>query len=82
MSGYKDVAECYTAPVVLTTVAGIAASRVGHVRETFLELAVRDFDIVVFDESDRAQKTLDHFLCRKQVLMTISVNVLKTVAHI
>lgn len=59
--GTKMLRECYTAPVVLTTVAGFAASRVGHVRETFLELAVRDFDIVVFDESDRAQKTLDHF---------------------
>lgn len=60
-AGTKMLRECYTAPVVLTTVAGFAASRVGHVRETFLELAVRDFDIVVFDESDRVQKTLDHF---------------------
>lgn len=59
--GTKMLRECYTAPVVLTTVAGFAASRVGHARETFLELAVRDFDIVVFDESDRVQKTLDHF---------------------
>ena len=58
--GTKMLRECYTAPVVLTTVAGFAASRVGHVRETFLELAMRDFDIVVFDESDRVQKTLDH----------------------
>lgn len=33
--GTKMLRECYTAPVVLTTVAGIAASRVGHVRETF-----------------------------------------------
>ena len=53
--------ECYTASVVLTTVAGFAASRVGQQRETFLELAMRDFDLVVFDESDRVQKTLDHF---------------------
>lgn len=53
--------ECYTASVVLTTVAGFAASRVGQLRETFLELAMRDFDFVVFDESDRVQKTLDQF---------------------
>ena len=53
--------DCYTASVVVTTVAGFAASRVGTARETFLELAMRDFDLVVFDESDRVQKTLDHF---------------------
>lgn len=60
-SGTKMLRECYTAPVVLTTVAGFAASRVGQHRETFLELVMRDFDLVVFDESDRVQKTLDHF---------------------
>ena len=59
--GTKMLRECYTASVVLTTVAGFAASRVGQQRETFLELAMRDFDLVVFDESDRVQKTLDHF---------------------
>ena len=53
--------DCYTASVVVTTVAGFAASRVGTARETLLELAMRDFDLVVFDESDRVQKTLDHF---------------------
>lgn len=60
-SGTKMLRDCYTASVVVTTVAGFAASRVGPVRETFLELAMRDFDLVVFDESDRVQKTLDHF---------------------
>ena len=59
--GTKMLRECYTASVVLTTVAGFAASRVGQQRETFLELAMRDFDLVVFDESDRVQKTLDDF---------------------
>lgn len=59
--GTKMLRECYTASVVITTVAGFAASRVGQNRETFLELAMRDFDLVVFDESDRVQKTLDHF---------------------
>ena len=60
-SGTKMLRGCYTASVVVTTVAGFAASRVGTARETFLELAMRDFDLVVFDESDRVQKTLDHF---------------------
>lgn len=59
--GTKMLRECYTASVVLTTVAGFAASRVGQQREAFLELAMRDFDLVVFDECDRVQKTLDHF---------------------
>lgn len=60
-SGTKMLRDCYTASVVVTTVAGFAASRVGIVRETFLELVMRDFDLIVFDESDRVQKTLDHF---------------------
>ena len=60
-SGTKMLRDCYTASVVVTTVAGFAASRVGTARETFLELAMRDFDLVVFDESDQVQKTLDHF---------------------
>lgn len=59
--GTKMLRECYTASVILTTVAGFAASRVGQQRETFLELTMRDFDLVIFDESDRVQKTLDHF---------------------
>lgn len=59
--GTRMLRDCYTASVVVTTVAGFAASRVGAARETFLELVMRDFDLVVFDESDRVQKTLDHF---------------------
>lgn len=53
--------ECYNASVVITTVAGFAASRVGHNREIFLEVIMRDFDLVIFDECDRVQKTLDQF---------------------
>lgn len=60
-SGTRMLRECYTASVVLTTVAGFASSRVGQLREPFLELAMREFDLVVFDESDRAQRTLDYF---------------------
>jgi len=59
--GTKMLRDCYTASIVLTTVAGFASSTVGQMRETFLELAMRDFDLVVFDESDRVQKTLDNF---------------------
>lgn len=58
-TGSKMLRECYTSSVVLTTVAGFAISRVGKNREPFLEVALRGFDIVVFDESDRVQKTLD-----------------------
>lgn len=59
--GTKMLRDCYPATVVITTVAGFAASRVGQQRETFLELVMRNFDLVIFDESDRVQKTLDHF---------------------
>jgi len=58
-AGTKMLRECYTSSVVLTTVAGFATSRVGERRETFLELVMRDFDLVIFDECDRVQKTLD-----------------------
>lgn len=58
-SGSKMLRECYESSIVLTTVAGFAISRVGKNREPFLEVALREFDIVVFDESDRVQKTLD-----------------------
>lgn len=57
--GAKMLRECYTASVVLTTVAGLAVSRVGKNHEPFLDVALKNFDIVIFDESDRVQKTLD-----------------------
>lgn len=57
--GTRMQRDCYTASVVLTTVAGFAVSRVGQIHETFLEVVIRDFDLVIFDESDRVQKTLD-----------------------
>jgi hypothetical protein len=59
--GTRMLRECYTASVVITTVAGYAASLVGVQKETFLELVMRHFDVVVFDESDRVQATLDNF---------------------
>ena len=57
--GAKMLRDCYTASVVFTSVAGFAISRVGKNREPFLDVASRNFDIVIFDESDRVQKTLD-----------------------
>ena len=50
---------CYQSSVVITTVAGLAQSRVGPEKELFMELVLRSFDLVMFDECDRAQKTLD-----------------------
>lgn len=60
-SGTKMLRDCYDANVVITTVAGFTASRVGVNRELFLSLTMREFDLVVFDECDRVQKTLDQF---------------------
>lgn len=57
--GTKMLRECYSSSVVITTVAGFAVSRVGKNRELFLEMVLRQADMVVFDESDRVQKTLD-----------------------
>lgn len=58
--GTRMLRECYSSSVVITTVAGFAVSRVGKNRELFLEMVLRQADMVVFDESDRVQKTLDH----------------------
>lgn len=54
--------ECYTSSVVITTVAGFATSTVGANHETFFETVMSSFGLVVFDESDRVQKTLDSLL--------------------
>lgn len=58
--GTRMLRECYSSSVVITTVAGFAVSRVGKNKELFLEMVLNQADIVVFDESDRVQKTLDH----------------------
>lgn len=57
--GTKMLRECYSSSVVITTVAGFAVSRVGKNKELFLEMVLNQADLVVFDESDRVQKTLD-----------------------
>lgn len=57
--GTKMLRDCYDASVVITTAAGFAAARTGAGRELFLQLVLREFDLAVFDECDRVQKTLD-----------------------
>ncbi len=58
-NGTKMLRDCYTSSLVLTTVAGFAMSKIGKNRELFLETALKNFHLVIFDESDRVQKTLD-----------------------
>ena len=53
--------QCLQSAVVVTTVAGFAASLIGKNSEPLFETALRDFDLVIFDECDRVQKTLDCF---------------------
>lgn len=53
--------QCLQSSVVVTTVAGFAASLIGKNSEPLFEAALRDFDLVIFDECDRVQKTLDCF---------------------
>lgn len=51
------VSECKELSVAQTV--NIVGMVVGKNREPFLEVALNGFDIVIFDESDRVQKTLD-----------------------
>lgn len=47
--------------IVITTVAGLAATRIGVNRILFADYVLRQADLVIFDECDRVQKTLDEF---------------------
>ena len=47
--------------VVVTTVAGLSASYVGGSRHLFLDEVLSSVDVVMFDECDRVQSTLDDF---------------------
>ncbi len=53
--------EAEKSDIVVTTVAGIAASLVGKNHRLFLEEMIEQFDVVMFDECDRVQATLDDF---------------------
>lgn len=57
--GARMMRECHEKNIILTTVAGYAMTKVGKNRELFLNVVLDRFDIVIFDESDRCQKTLD-----------------------
>lgn len=59
--GSRMLRECYEKSVIITTAQGFAAIRVGKNRETFANLVLDTFDLVIFDECDRVQKTLDQF---------------------
>lgn len=58
MRMYRDV---YTSNVIVTTVQGLAAIRLLGDNKLFLEYVLEQADLVVFDECDKVQKTLDEF---------------------
>lgn len=55
---YRDV---YTSNVIVTTVQGLAAIRLLGDNKLFLEYVLEQADLVIFDECDKVQKTLDEF---------------------
>ena len=55
---YRDV---LTADVIVTTVQGLAAVRLPGDNRLFLEYVLEQADLVMFDECDKVQKTLDAF---------------------
>lgn len=59
--GAAMLREATTSSVVITTVAGLAASYVGDNHSLFLEEVINSVDVVMFDECDRVQSTLDDF---------------------
>mgnify|MGYP002800938316 FL=1 len=59
--GSAMLREANSSSIVITTVAGLAASYVGENRALFLENVIKNADVVLFDECDRVQETLDDF---------------------
>lgn len=59
--GSAMLREATTSSIVITTVAGLAASYVGGNRTLFLEHVIKNADVVLFDECDRVQETIDDF---------------------
>lgn len=53
--------DAQTSGIVVTTVAGLAATRIGPNRTLFVDHVIKQADLVIFDECDRVQKTLDEF---------------------
>lgn len=56
---YRD---CLEAPIIITSTAGFVQTRIGINGERFLEYVLRSADLVIFDESDRCQKSLDQMM--------------------
>lgn len=59
--GAAMLREAETSDIIVTTVAGLASSRIGKNRRLFMEEVIDNFDVVMFDECDRVQATLDDF---------------------
>lgn len=51
--------ETFSSNIVITTVAGLAITKVGKLQNIFLKEAMETFDVIFYDECDRVQKTLD-----------------------
>lgn len=59
--GAAMLREAEKSDIVVTTVAGLASARIGKNRKLFMEEVIDNFDVVMFDECDRVQSTLDDF---------------------
>lgn len=59
--GAAMLREAEKSDIIVTTVAGLASSLIGENHRLFLEEIISDFDVVLFDECDRVQSTLDDF---------------------
>ena len=55
---YRDI---ITSNVIITTIQGLAAIRILGDNRLFLEYVLEQADLVMFDECDKVQKTLDEF---------------------
>ncbi len=53
--------EIYTSDVIVTTVQGLTAVKIIGSGQLFLEYVLEQTDLVIFDECDKVQKTLDEF---------------------
>lgn len=53
--------DALTSNIVMTTAAGLAASKVGVHKQLFLQYAMEQADLVIIDECDKVQSTLDNF---------------------
>ena len=54
--------EVYTSNIVLTTAQALLTSKIGTDRQLLLSYILENADVVIFDECDSAQKTLDKAL--------------------